>query len=543
MALQAIPGTCSPGVANNQLVITRSPVALAPVTAGLEFNAVNRVSAQCDEGIMGNIEVSPVSHRVFVVHDNDSLDKIMVARCDVVAFTADPSGLSCVDLPVTSFPGYVTGGNFPTLAIDSAGTLYALWEKAPCSVCGQGATVTGDTLLYWSRSSDEGAHWTAPAQLPTPGLHQNVFAWIVAGDAGRIAIAWYGTPAQPPGNVGGPDTTVGYWSLYFTQSLNGGTTFSAPMVASEHFIHRGTMQSLLGGQKGDRTLGDFLTMRIGLKGEAVIAYADSNNLDLAFMGSQATVVRQVGGPTLKASVTNYCGGVPAVNTSTGAAGNATLDINGLIHGSNPNLDLLSSSMTQPDPLHYRITMKVSDLSSLAPGTYAGGAYLVWSTQWHVPSLTDPNGGHVFHAYMESYNGAAPTFWVGENADLPIANGGNGTMTYPGAIQVSGTYTPTAPGTITIDLPASAVADAAPLSTTLYSVTSATMSLPQSASSVAPLAGMGGVLFNLIDVLPPYDYIPGAVPNAGACPSHGHGHEGDDGDHDASDHPDGRHHDD
>ena len=49
---------------------------------------------------------------------------------------------ACVDLPVTSFPGYVTGGNFPTIAIDNAGKLYALWEQAPCSVCGQGATVT-----------------------------------------------------------------------------------------------------------------------------------------------------------------------------------------------------------------------------------------------------------------------------------------------------------------------------------------------------------------------------------------------------------------
>jgi hypothetical protein len=147
--------------------------------------------------------------------------------------------------------------------------------------------------------------------------------------------------------------------------------------------------------------------------------------------------------------------------------------------------------------------------------------------------------------MESNNGAAPTFWVGESADLPVANAGNGTLTYPGSTQISGSYTPTAPGTITIDVPVSAVADQAPVSTTLYSVTSATMSLPASASSNPPLAGIGGVLFNLIDVLPPYDYISGATPNAGACPSHGHSgeQEGNDDDDDAHDHPDSRPHDD
>src|SRR5262249_59775294 len=105
------------------------------------------------EGIRGNDEVSPVATKtglngvtlatavkhVYVVHDDGSLSKIRIARCFSVAFgaplanTSDPSGLNCVDLPVANLgdPNLVrTGGNFPSLAIDRAGNLYAVWERS-----------------------------------------------------------------------------------------------------------------------------------------------------------------------------------------------------------------------------------------------------------------------------------------------------------------------------------------------------------------------------------------------------------------------------
>src|SRR5438045_8213412 len=114
----------------------------------------------CDEGIMGNDEVSPVAtttgkidpvthnpttlsapvKHVYVIHDDATFSKIAIGRCFPVAFGApvpnvsDPSGLNCVDLPVADLgaPGTVkTGGNFPALAIDRAGNLYAVWEQAP----------------------------------------------------------------------------------------------------------------------------------------------------------------------------------------------------------------------------------------------------------------------------------------------------------------------------------------------------------------------------------------------------------------------------
>src|SRR5207253_6315763 len=113
-------------------------------------------------------------------------------------------------------------------------------------------------------------------------------------------------PPQPPSrNINGPDSTTGaFWSLWLVQSLNAhaaNPTFTAPVRASSHHNHIGTIQTLIGGQCGDRQgLGDFLQLRTGAQGEAEISYADSNNIINTLM-SHAMFVRQNGGTGLFAA--------------------------------------------------------------------------------------------------------------------------------------------------------------------------------------------------------------------------------------------------
>jgi hypothetical protein len=102
---------CGNSVGNNVLVIYRSPVAGAGPSAGVEFGPASKVTpdVSCDEGIMGNNEVSPVATRtgkrvngqpttlpsavkhVFVIHDDASLTKILIGRCFPVAFGPAPT--------------------------------------------------------------------------------------------------------------------------------------------------------------------------------------------------------------------------------------------------------------------------------------------------------------------------------------------------------------------------------------------------------------------------------------------------------------------
>jgi hypothetical protein len=518
---------------SNRVVFARSPIpvpgttVIDPATAGIEFGPSQIVNSNpCNEGIMGNDEFFNYggTKRAFVIHDNQNLDTILMGRCDLVDFTVSATGYgNCQDVVVASFPGFITGANFPTMAVDRSGNLFAVWEQAPYNAAAaSGQHVTGDTLLYYSVSTDQGNTWTAERQLPTPALHNNVFAWPVAGDNGRVDVAWYGTPAVAPANSNGPDSVHGDWSLFLQQSINftsGAPTWSGPVLASEHFIHRGSMFTLIGGQTGDRTLGDFIQLRLGPQGEANISYADSNS-DLE-LDSQAAFVRQNGGPSLYASIGAVHLPATRVNSVQVGTHAATFDSAGVSSSNQPNLEMLGSQMRLVNSGQtLQIKMLVADLTSLAAKADAGGTTLAWSTQWKVPSSTDPNGGKFFHAYMQSIAGAAPTFAVGENAAEQM--GGGLMATYPGSTSVTGSYTATSPGVITINVPVADVTEPGAMGSVLYSATSASMSLNGTADG-PNTSGLGGVPFNLIDSVPAYDFNPTlSTPSFVAC----HEHDGD-----------------
>jgi hypothetical protein len=186
-------------------------------------------------------------------------------------------------------------------------------------------------------------------------------------------------------------------------------------------------------------------------------------------------------------------------------------------------------------------MTINNLS-LTPPTPDTDA--VWLTQWLVPA--DPactssadsckKGGKNPFVYFES-NTTGTSCWSGENAAILV--GGGAALTYPGTKQI------TAPGacsfvlglfgTITIDVPiadVSLAAGVAPLSANrLYSVTASTMTLatpdaehPAPSNGVHTAVGgvtvlnspVGGQLFDLIDVVRAYDFVPGAGGGGGGC---------------------------
>jgi hypothetical protein len=535
---------------NNVLVMYRSPVGGAGASAGIAFGPANKVTADlsCDEGIMGNNELSPVAttlgqpnvgggfatlptpvKHVFVVHDDANLHQIQIGRCFPVAFgpavpnVSDPSGLNCTNILVAELGTNVkTGGDFPTMAIDKVGNLYVVWEQAPRDAGGQ---ITGDTVLKYSFSTDQGNTWAAPIQIDTSGspvgtLHTNVFAWIVAGDDGRVAIVWYGTPGAPGFPSGGPDSCPATcdWSLWMVQTFNGhaaSPTFTAPILASEHFIHRGSIQTLIGGQTGDRSLGDFLQARMGSRGEVQVGYADSNNITEAFAPHGMFVRQNAGNGLLTASSPINISGLTPFNSMSDPSGDGKYEVGGISNASMPQLDILNSSITKSTTAPcsaaapcYHVVMKLNNLS-LAPTTAQDpDPDLVWSTQWLIPSTGDPNGGKNFHVYAESLNGAALQCFVGQNAAIIV--GGGVTLTYPGNTQLpaancQSTLGPN--GTITIDVPISMVTDAAALDRRLHEVTASTMTLTQRANTVPSVGGIGGSLFNLIDVVQGYTFDP------------------------------------
>jgi hypothetical protein len=370
-----------------------------------------------------------------------------------------------------------------------------------------------------------------------------------------VNIVWYGTtglsnpndpncglnPTIPPPqgkNINGPDSVNGLWSVWMIQSLNAhdpaGPVFTPPIRASTHHIHRGGVQTLIGGQCGNasRALGDYLQLRTGPQGEAHISYADSDNV-VGTLGGHAMYVHQNGGTGLYAA--NSPVSIPGITPFNGVldpAGDGKYEVAGTSSANMPQLDILASSVskvtTSPCSVAapcYKIFMQLNNLS-LAPTTAQDpDVDLVWSTQWLVPSTSDPNGGKNFHVYAESLNGAALQCFVGPNAVQLV--GGGGVLTYPGTTQLpaancQSTLGPN--GNITIYVPLSSVAVADPIDNRLHEVTASTMTLQAQANSVPPdpFVGIGGVFFNLIDVAQGYTFDPILI---GAVSRKNHGSAG------------------
>ena len=386
-------------------------------------------------------------------------------------------------------------------------------------------------------------------------LHNNVFAWINAGEYGRVNIVWYGTPAPsnrddpncgqnaliPPSqgkNINGPDSANGLWSVWMVQSLNAhdpaGPVFTAPIRASGHHVHRGAVQTLVGGQcaNASRALGDYLQLRTGPKGEAHISYADSNNLSGLFAG-HAMYVHQNGGTGLYAAQSPLSiSGITPFNGVLDPSGDGKYEVAGTSSANMPQLDILSSNITKvisapcsvASPC-YKVSMQLNNLS-LAPTTAQDPDIdLVWHTQWFVPSTSDGNGGKNFHVYAESFNGAALQCFDGENAVQLV--GGGGVLTYPGRTQLPAANcqsTLGAGGNITIYVPLSDVNEAGAIDNRLHEVTASTMTLQAQANNVPPdpVFNFGGVFFNLIDVAQGYTFDPILV---GAVSRKNHGSAG------------------
>jgi hypothetical protein len=145
-----------------------------------------------------------------------------------------------------------------------------------------------------SVSRNGGHTWSAPVKVErTPAT--TVFPWVTAGDAGRIAISYYGTSAH--GNSPQKLPASAPWSVYSSFSTDYGRTFS-------EYRTTGTMQkgpictSGTGCATGSRNVLDFFETAADPQGCLVTAYADNSANGNAAIVSY---VRQKSGPGLRAA--------------------------------------------------------------------------------------------------------------------------------------------------------------------------------------------------------------------------------------------------
>lgn len=190
------------------------------------------------------------------------------------------------------------------VAVDAAGNVYYLW-------------LSTDRMPYLAVSRDLGATWTAPMPVAPPGVTYALFPNVVAGDEGRIALAYLATDVAS----GSRDDPEAVWRMLVSVSLDAladapvFATITAhhpddpirrgPCINFRCYIHPGPM----GNGPPNEGVYDFLDVDLDpLTGRVVVALVDLCNgacgrpdgtpRDPAY--ARAAVGVQVGGALLRA---------------------------------------------------------------------------------------------------------------------------------------------------------------------------------------------------------------------------------------------------
>jgi hypothetical protein len=148
-----------------------------------------------------------------------------------------------------------------TLASDTAGALYALWNA--------GAANGGPERIYFSSSTTGGASWSERANVSNagPGVEHS-FPALVAGAAGDVRVAWMDARAT---ELGHPDRPL--WNTYYRSSTNGGATWNAETQLSGPV--RGHEYILPGGFRFP--FGDYFGLAIDSDGSTQVVWGEGRN--------------------------------------------------------------------------------------------------------------------------------------------------------------------------------------------------------------------------------------------------------------------------
>jgi hypothetical protein len=168
------------------------------------------------------------------------------------------------------------GTNFPPVAVDAAGNVYAAWTQVEDGVLGVDVAV-----------KPFGQPWSAPARVVGSGT--SLFPWIAANGAGHVALAYYHTTAAStdPNTVG----SGAVWDVEVAENFDAVVSpgaFGAPFVLDAR-VHDGNLSNALGA----RPLGDFFEVDTDPAGHVLVSWAN----DVGH-GAQSRAAVQAGGPLL-----------------------------------------------------------------------------------------------------------------------------------------------------------------------------------------------------------------------------------------------------
>jgi hypothetical protein len=152
----------------------------------------------------------------------------------------------------------------------------------------------------------------------SPALVASTFHSVVAGDPGRVAVAYLGTQVGNADLLTSPFDPgfTGIWHLYVSTTYDGGRSWTTVRVTDDP-VQRGCIWDR-GGVSDCRNLLDFMDAQLTRDGRVVVGFADGCILDCAgaagtdkdSISAVATIARQSTGRGLFAAYDTSAGSPP-----------------------------------------------------------------------------------------------------------------------------------------------------------------------------------------------------------------------------------------
>lgn len=257
------------GFGNDQIVFSRStdggqtwsnPAAISPA---YNNNAVGgRQGAAVKVGPDGTVYVVWLD-----TVDKQPVERISISsdggntfpRQNITVATVTDDGVN--PLPGSSFRQ--DARTFPSLTVAPDGTLYVGWANH----------TNGHAVVLVTKSSTKGLTWSTPVVAADVAGRSAFFASVAADPKGNVNVAFLAMDDVPAGTP--PGAGVVNYDAYFTQSVDGGSTFSSPLLISTATSDPdGSSTNSLRAQ----FLGDYITAVSDSRGARVFAvWTDSRN--------------------------------------------------------------------------------------------------------------------------------------------------------------------------------------------------------------------------------------------------------------------------
>jgi hypothetical protein len=246
----------------------------------------NSATSRC-VGLHGHPKVGP-DGTVYVPNKGCQLDTPVLGNGPINMVVSEDAGVTWTIRPVPDSAGGLVDKGDPSVGVDKAGTVYLAYQNLT------------NNHMYVAMTRDRGATFSPSVDVGAlGGVNYSVFPAATAGDAGRAAVAFFGSPYT--GNFTDYQSMnfPGVWYLYIATTYDSGKTWFVSNTTPHHPI-QGAYGGISGGGDG-RNHYDFIDCQIDTQGRVIAsnsigcAAACVNNGGPNTFARLAGIVRQSGG--------------------------------------------------------------------------------------------------------------------------------------------------------------------------------------------------------------------------------------------------------